>query len=306
MAGIVALVVTYNRKTLLEQCLQCLGAQTVPCDILVVDNASTDGTADFLKEQTAQNPKLGFHKMDQNMGGAGGFHFGMKLALEKGYEFVWLMDDDTLPRPDALEKLLLAHEALEGNCGWLSSVAVWHDDSLCVMNLQRETPFKKLTDFSAPLIKAQMASFVSLLVHYDTARQVGMPIKEFFIWTDDWEYTRRISKTKPCFVVSDSKVLHAMSANVGSSIAVDTIERMDRYRLAFRNEYCVYRREGLKGILYYFSKCVLNFVRILLKAPDNRILRLRTLRCGVHEGRPFYQEIKHSMEARYFASDKNE
>ena len=57
----------------------------------------------------------------ENLGGAGGFHTGMRLALEAGYEWLWIMDDDSLAAPTALEKLLAADRALAGEYGWLSS-----------------------------------------------------------------------------------------------------------------------------------------------------------------------------------------
>jgi GT2 family glycosyltransferase len=98
-----AVVVTYNRRALLEQCLDALRAQTRPPDrILVVDNASTDGTAEWVRGQDDVVALL----LDENVGGAGGFHAGMRLAHAGGADWLWLMDDDTIPRPDALERLL--------------------------------------------------------------------------------------------------------------------------------------------------------------------------------------------------------
>lgn len=111
---IAAIVVTYNRLELLQQCVKALRAQTAACDILIVDNASTDGTAQWL----ASKPELNYRNTGSNLGGAGGFNFGMRWAVEAGYEYVWVMDDDTLPKPDALQKLLEADSVLEGNYGW--------------------------------------------------------------------------------------------------------------------------------------------------------------------------------------------
>ena len=130
---VAAIVVTYNRLELLRQCVEALRAQTTVCDILIVDNASTDGTAQWLASQ----PDLHCRSTGSNLGGAGGFHFGMRWAVEDSYAYVWLMDDDTLPKPDALQKLLEADRVLDGNYGWLSSVALWTDGSECKMNRQK-------------------------------------------------------------------------------------------------------------------------------------------------------------------------
>lgn len=73
------------------------------------------------------------------------------------------------------------------------------------------------------------------------------------------------------FVAGQSQVIHEMKDNNGSSIATDAVERVARYRYAFRNEACTYRQEGIRGVCYYLAKCGLNLFRILVKGPDNRI-----------------------------------
>ena len=131
-----AVVVTHNRIDLLKQCVAHLENQTCACDILIVDNASTDGTAQWLESK----PELNYRNTGANLGGAGGFNLGMRWAVEKGYDFVWVMDDDCLPQSEALQKLLEADGILEGSYGWLSSSVLWTDGNLCRMNLQRKRP----------------------------------------------------------------------------------------------------------------------------------------------------------------------
>ena len=117
--NVTAIVVTYNRLPLLKQCLAALRAQTVQgFTVLLVDNASTDGTADYIK--TLAMPGLVCRNPGENLGGAGGFAYGIRAAAELGCEAVWIMDDDTLPEPDALAALLAA-----GNLSfWLCDRAV--------------------------------------------------------------------------------------------------------------------------------------------------------------------------------------
>ena len=123
--NVTAIVVTYNRLPLLKQCLAALRAQTVQgFTVLLVDNASTDGTADYIK--TLAMPGLVCRNPGENLGGAGGFAYGIRAAAELGCEAVWIMDDDTLPEPDALAALLAADAAHEagiwiGICGELGA-----------------------------------------------------------------------------------------------------------------------------------------------------------------------------------------
>lgn len=296
-ARIAAVVVTYNRLSMLQKCIEKLDAQTAPCDVLVVNNASSDGTTEWLEAR--QDGHLLAKNTGANLGGAGGFNFGMRWAVEAGYECLWLMDDDCLPEPNALEALLEADALLGGEYGWLSSVALWTDGSECRMNRQK---LKKSDDKSGlcaehGLVQAKQATFVSLFLRAETVRRIGLPIKEFFIWGDDLEYTRRIAVRGklPSFVVEKSRVVHNMKENIGSSIARDRPERIDRYRYAFRNEAFTYRQEGIRGACYYLAKCGLNFCRIAVISTDHRKKRMQVLLGSMIRGLFFRPEIEKGL-----------
>ena len=143
-------------------------------------------------------------------------------------------------------------------------------------------------------ITAARATFVSLFLEAETVKAVGLPIKEFFIWGDDIEYTRRIALREgiPGFVAGQSQVIHAMKENSGSSIATDRAERIDRYRYAYRNEAYTYRQEGFKGICYYVAKCGLNFCRIVVKAPDHKGKQISVLIGSMVRGAFFRPKIE--------------
>src|SRR3954468_24833525 len=104
---IVAVVVTFNRLAMLQRQLQRLAEVPELDEVLVVDNASTDGTGEWLATAGVTAETL-----TSNTGGAGGFSHGLQRAIESGAELVWLMDDDGLPEPDCLG-LLLEREELD-------------------------------------------------------------------------------------------------------------------------------------------------------------------------------------------------
>ena len=269
--GVLAVVVTYNRLELLKQCIGALEAQTVGCDILLVDNASTDGTEAFAKGKEGSG--FFYARMEENLGGAGGFHYGIKRGTEMGYEQLWIMDDDCIPTATALEGLLEAGKRMGNEYGWLSSMAVWTDGSLCGMNRQKKTPFQDVhdEDFRKDRIPCQIASFVCLLLPRESVIKYGLPIREFFIWTDDWEYTRRISMHEPCYVIPASKAVHAMKQNTVSNIAHDSPDRLSRYRYMYRNEVYVYRREGIKGWLWLIAKDCWHAIRTIAAGHPGRV-----------------------------------
>lgn len=276
MHQVIAVVVTYNRLEMLKSTLQALENQTEHCDVLIVDNASTDNTQAWAQQYLQEKPFLHYVNTGANIGGAGGFHYGMRWAVQNGYDYVWIMDDDCMPCAQALEELMQADSLLGGpeQYGFLSSAVLWTDGKECKMNRQKikKSYYENLHLLKHSLIQVEQATFVSLLFPAQTIKKVGLPIKEFFIWGDDIEYTRRITvrNQMPSFLVGQSQVVHAMKENNGSSIATDVPERIQRYRYAFRNEAYLYRQEGLKGICYYIAKCGLNFCRVLVKAKDHK------------------------------------
>ena len=295
MRDIVAVIVTYNRKKLLRECIEALlHSENAQADVLIIDNASTDGTREYINEYVDEKQVL-YYRTEKNVGGAGGFHIGMKLALEKRYSYVWLMDDDTIVNKDSLQKLLEADRELKGNYGFLSSVAYWTDGSLCNMNLQRIGIKKILTDYEEKYPEVIMATFVSFFVKADTIRKVGLPIGEFFIWADDLEYSRRISMQQPCYVVTDSKVVHKMESNARVGIELDSVDRLWRYKYLYRNEVYVFKREGIKGILYLLLRVALHSARIIFKG-DAKLEKLSVVVKSFISGFSFNPKIKYIDE----------
>ncbi|HSA99962.1 MAG TPA: glycosyltransferase, partial [Anaerolineales bacterium] len=105
--SVLAIVVSYNRKQLLLSCINALLGQSADCDILIVDNDSTDGTHALLVELSVlENPRVYYLRLRENLGGAGGFATGMWYAMRQGWEWMWLMDDDALPDSHALQSIL--------------------------------------------------------------------------------------------------------------------------------------------------------------------------------------------------------
>lgn len=99
--NIIAVVVTYNRIELLKRTVRCLQQNKPVSSIVVVNNGSTDATAEWLKTQS------GLTVINQaNVGGSGGFYTGMQYAYQAGADWIWCMDDDVFPRADCLERLL--------------------------------------------------------------------------------------------------------------------------------------------------------------------------------------------------------
>lgn len=298
MSSTVAVVLTYNRKKLLLEVLDALRHQEGGApDILVIDNHSTDGTHEAIADYLSLS-NVFYEDTGENLGGAGGFNYAMKKAVLMDYERLWIMDDDCVPELNALDALRKADEMLSGKLGWLSSLAYWTDGSPCKLNEHDYKLGKRIQDFSQPLTSAITASFVSLYVPADVIRELGLNIKEFYMWADDWEFTRRISRKYPCYVVRDSRVTHKTPHNSGNNIATDNVDRIWRYRYAYRNEVFVLRQDGMRGFFHWMAKLVFHSARILLQSKENRIQKLKIMFSGAWEGIFFHPEIEFIQRER--------
>ena len=297
MNDIVAVIVTYNRKELFKECINAIIAQTYPCDILVIDNNSSDGTKEAAEGGTqaaeCKNRRFIYKNTGANLGGAGGFSFGMRCAVELGYKYVWVMDDDSIPERDCLWNLKEAEKAIGKDYGFLASKVVWTDGSLCSMNIPRDTLNHKLTEFGTEPQKIVIASFVSMLIPADRIRELGLPIKEFFIWVDDWEYARRISSRYDSYLIPDSVVVHKTKDNNGADIIKDSGSRIDRYRYMYRNSVYFYRREGVYGVFYLTVRTILHLIKVLLFSKTDKMRKCKLIISSTIEGIRFKPEIEY-------------
>lgn len=207
---LVAVVVTFNRRAQLETTLARL-LKTAPEHlqaVLVVDNASTDGTGDWLRGQT--DGRLHTILSPDNLGGAGGFNLGMRRAVEM-FDPDWLvvMDDDARPAPDALAAFHAADLV-----GWdaVAAAVYYPDGAICGMNRPAMNPFHDLptflrystgrgdvahltaSDYAAPPRRVDWSTFVGLFLSRGAMAQAGYPDPRLFIYADDVLYTLGLTR----------------------------------------------------------------------------------------------------------------
>lgn len=268
-SGVVAVVVAYNRRELLSQTLDGLLAQSVrPDGVVVIDNASTDGSGELARAHALAPHVI---TLPTNTGGAGGFAAGIAVAVaEHGAEAVWIMDDDTIPQPGALEALLAARDAYPGDVAICASQAVWHDGREHPMNAPRERPgvSRELREHAAAVgaVQIRSASFVSILIDARAVREDGLPIADYFLWNDDFEYTSRLLKNRVGLYVPESRVLHATKEFGGSAFNPGS-----RFYNEVRNKAWLFRRSGaLSGLekTLYGGRTALRWVSLLVRSPE--------------------------------------
>lgn len=285
------IIVTYNRLALLKEVIEALRLQTnSDQQLIVVNNGSTDDTPQWLAQQ---EDIVSVHQ--DNCGGAGGFFTGIKYAVEHGYQFCWIMDDDVICQPTALEELMKAYAVLP-NIGFVCSRVTGVDGQ--PMNTPfadmrpAENGYSDIYDYVAEygMVKVKNATFVSVLFSTDIVREFGLPIKEFFIWGDDSEYTGRISAKRPCYVACRSVVVHKRFIQKNLEFMEESDpKRLQNYFYYYRNNLFIIRKtQGEKA----FNKALREHrkfaIRRFLKGDK---IRAKVLWNAVKEARNFTPSI---------------
>ncbi|MEV4671070.1 glycosyltransferase [Actinomadura sp. NPDC049382] len=285
--AVTAVVVTYNRCDLLAEALAALAAQTRPPDrTIVVDNASADGTAAMV---AGRFPEADLLSLPRNVGGAGGFGAGIARALSGGADLLWLMDDDTVPEPPALAELLAARErasaGADGPPALVASRVVWTDGRPHPMNTPRPKPRATAAESrlagAAGCVPIRSASFVSVLVDAAAVRERGLPVADYFLWNDDFEFTTRLLRGRRGLLCPRSVAVHRTERFGGADA-----DPGDRFYYEVRNKIWLFT--GSRGLapaerVLYAGSTLRRWSRTFAGSRDRPVLR-RALARGLRDG----------------------
>jgi len=219
---VVAIVVTYNRKSLLQVCLDKLLAQSYPLDgIIVIDNASEDGTGELVAQKRAAFPQIEYVRMPENLGGAGGFHEGVKQGYDRGFHFLWLVDDDAEPEEHCLEELIRGFIELRpgGPVAALFPLKVTPEGKYYggkYRYVDHYSPLQQLrwhlgpeltgADLAQKYIPITTFGFEGLLIPAEIVARAGFPDPRFFIYFDDYEYSLRLKQHGRILLCSQARM----------------------------------------------------------------------------------------------------
>jgi len=278
-----AVVVTYNRKELLIECLNSIMNQTrKPNKIIIINNCSTDDTLTFLlnnhyindyskkiKENTWETTKIVNNveitcvSLSGNTGGAGGFYEGQKRAYELGYEWIWMMDDDGKPKENCLESVY--NTANNKNISFLNPLVVDIDNNKKLAfglgaKIKTVTDAIKSSDKDG-LIKQNVNPFNGTFFNKTVIDRIGLIKKEMFIWGDEAEYLYRLDEENISYATDCNSIhFHPQNKSISKSVFLGLINiiikpeplEMNYFRnLGFINKR--FRKKiNIKFILLYF------------------------------------------------------
>lgn len=256
--SVAVVIVTFNRADLLTRMLDGLATQTRPPDaVFVVDNASTDHTREILTARR-EHPDLPLQvtHSEENLGGAGGFHLGVRKAYDAGFDRIWLVDDDVVPAPNCVEVLMAVDEdcvtsVREDLGGALVEKAATDFD---LRNPFAISPKRAAVDTvyadrasMPPLVEVQNVAFEGFMVRREVVAEIGFPDPSFFIFYDDAEYAIRARRAG-----------HRIWA-VRDAVLVRQLEFNQQHDLA-----------GWKGFYMFRNLFVVHF-----RYGENRLVRLK-------------------------------
>jgi GT2 family glycosyltransferase len=260
-----------------------MGQTRAPDAVVVVDNASSDGTAEAVSDAF---PAVDLVRLARNTGGAGGFATGLARALTLGADLVWLMDDDTVPAPDALAALLDAYAGYaSARPALVAGKVVWSDGREHPMNTPRLKPGARAAERAAAAAVGckpiRSASFVSVLCDAQVVRERGLPVADYFLWNDDFEYSTRLLRGRRGLYCPASVAVHH-TQTFGATDA----DPGDRFYFEVRNKVWLFTRSrslnpAEKGL--YAASSLRRWTRTIARSRDRRTLA-RALRRGVASG----------------------
>ncbi|KQX06376.1 MULTISPECIES: glycosyltransferase family 2 protein [unclassified Leifsonia] len=269
---VVAVIVAYNRSELLREAIEALlGQERAVQAIVVVDNASTDDTAAVVASFGAS---VDLVSLDRNTGGAGGFAVGMARALRHhSPDWLWIMDDDTVPTSTALGALVAAVDGSDVVVA--GSRVVWTDGQDHPMNTPRRKPFVSAVENEQAAARGTLpvrsTSFVSMFARADVVREVGLPIADYFIWNDDFEYSTRLLRGRRGVFAPGSVVVHKTKI-LGST----DIDPGPRFYYEVRNKLWMLRHSrslSRSEKLLYGASSIRRWIRTAAKSSDRSVLR---------------------------------
>lgn len=286
-----SVVVTFNRKEMLVKSLErFLNQDSKPQRIIVVDNASTDGTDQLMQEKYGDNPVIKYVRLAKNVGGAGGFNHGLHEAVKENVDWISIADDDALFNQDFFTKIEKATEKYP-DVQAFSGTVIHGQDITEIMQRRRITNWHTLSFEAVPEseynhdFEYDLFTFVGVVFKKELIKKIGFPEEDFFIWHERTEYSIRVRKHTRVINVSAAQIYHQ---NVIGDDAFAWAPTWKEY-YGIRNKIQVIKKYGhprvavwLQIAYMYVKKMVANAVKPERKG--YRKFQVMAARDGFHDG----------------------
>lgn len=294
---ITCVIVTFNRLDKLRKSLLSYSMQTLlPDTIIVVDNGSSQNTKDFLVSWTQKEENLTkvVLTLDKNYGGSGGFYFGIKKALEIGFDWIWLSDDDAYPNNDCffqMNQFVSSHDFKVVCSSVSTNRGIDYSHRRLFYRKRMSSQFVSVDDemYKKDYFFLNVFSFVGLAIQKEVIQKCGLPFKDYFIWGDDGEYSLRVNDFYDIVCNPKMLVFHDSNNEQGS------LSWKSYY--GFRNRFDLLKRHSSKRAFFWY--CQKYRINMVLAFFSNKSLYqiLKTARKD-------YKQKRFGISIRYFPGAK--
>lgn len=268
-------IVTYNRLELLKECISaCVNQNEKFEKILVINNASTDGTKDYIEKLDYSNFEI--INSESNLGGAGGFYLGIEKAIEYDLDYLLLIDDDAILDINYNKEIANYMKEDNNESIFAYSGSVKTNDIIQLDHRKHlHRGFKCINsnfdEYDLEYFDYDLSSFCGLYISIDLIKKIGLPIKDFFIWFDDTEYSLRIRK--------HTKIRNINSAWLNHKTIINNTKGYNwKSYYGLRNQIVIIKTYFSKFTLFKF---ILSMYKMIIGGKILKILKRD----------PYYQEI---------------
>lgn len=298
-------VSTYNRVSLLKECIKCILAQTVQFSkVIIVNNGSTDGTKRYLKEISKYSEALfNVYNLDKNIGGAGAFHYALEKISSEDVHWILIIDDDALIEPNYIE---LIRDRIRSFDSMAYSGTVTTDGKIDLLHrkiVKRKFMMKfqpvGLKKYSDDVFEYDLSSFCGLVINKNLLKLVGLPNVDFYQWYVDTEYSFRIREFSKIINVNKAKLNHRITFSSKN----DLINWKKSY-YGYRNLIYMgwqYSNSPILFNLYIYNKHLLKLVYCLVNLIIAKNKKMWKLRLSIH-----FDVIRDTLEKKTGKNPKYE
>jgi GT2 family glycosyltransferase len=289
---ICAVIPSYNCKEALAQCLEVVRRQTLPVDeIIVVDNASTDGTEEMIGEKFGAS--ITYVRLPENVGGAGGFDLAMRLGHAHGHDWIWCLDSDALPTETTLHDLRAAHCPTARPIVAITCILYDPQTGQASGSATRRVGNRNIvlppSVWEGKTIPVDNASLCCFLVRADAAERAGFIKKELFISADDYFLSRELSALGEIVQVGTVVVTHPTGPQVRFTMRRGhrRLPAEDYWRIYYRVRNALLfekRYYNLRAALVRFITKYIRSVAIILLIDDYKFYRVGVLTRALVDG----------------------
>lgn len=269
-------ILNYNGKKTLSRCLRAVSLlEYAKKEVVIVDNASTDGSFDIAQEQF---PSAHFIRNSENVGFARGMNIGIRYALDRGADFVWLLNADAFVSKDSLGRLisLFRKHTLVGMASpvvyeprkaYQKRRRVWFAGGR-IQWLRMRAEHVSMRSHTHPF-ETGFLSGCALLIRASALKKTGLFDEQFFLYYEDADLSLRMKRAGYKIVVSPhASVVHSEESRHNP----DKTYWLVRSGLHFFQKSIPASLQLLFWLVYFFRRGINKFRRFLQPSDQTLLL----------------------------------